>query len=52
MKNNLKLKILFCIAFLLTGVVLGITIKKTSSPLFSVGNDEVEIKNITYEIKP
>jgi len=51
MKYNLKLKILFCAMFLLIGVVLGLVIKKTSSPLFSVGNDEIEIKNITYELK-
>jgi len=50
-KNELKLSILFCVTFLLIGILLGLIIKKTSSPLFSVGNDEIEIKNITYEIK-
>jgi len=50
MKNNLKIKILFCTMFLLIGVALGLVIKKTSSPLFNVGNDEIEIKNITYEL--
>jgi len=45
----MKNKIVICVIFLLIGMILGVAIKKTSNPLFSWGNKEVDIKIDSYK---
>lgn len=42
-------KIALCVISLLVGMLLGVAIKKTATPLFSWGNGEVELKMDEYK---
>ena len=38
----MKIKIFLCLLFFLAGILIGITIKKTARPLFSIGNQGID----------
>lgn len=43
-----KYTIIFCLMLFLAGMIIGSAIKKTSDPVFNLGNEEIDLKMSNY----